>query len=641
VQLWYNPRMDTPAAAHRPYASQKARLIQAALAVAAGVGLALFAALFLLFAFERQYRGRVYPGVHVAGVDVSGMTPAQAAEALNKQLTYAVDGRIAFTDGERRWTFAPAQLGLFLNPEGSVQAAFEIGRTGGIWSRLREQFRAWRVNVYLPPQLLYDERAAYQVLQSIASEIDRPTVEASLEVQGLDVVVQPGQIGRRVDIPATLDALRPAFQAMQDATVPLVIRETPPAILDVSAEADRARRILSAPLTITLPDAAEGDPGPWVISREDLASMLVIRRVTEADGSARYQVGLDEESLRAILQPLAAQLERAPENARFIFNDDTRELELIRPAVIGRSLSLEATIRQIQEALAEGQHEVPLVMAYTPPQVADDATAADLGITELVSVQTSYFYGSSAGRIQNIQTAAAQFHGLLIPPGGQLSMAEVLGDISLDNGYAEALIIYGDRTIQGVGGGVCQVSTTLFRTVFFGGYQIDERHPHAYRVYYYELTASGGVNSKLAGLDATVFVPLVDFKFTNDSPYWLLMETYVNVAARSLTWKFYSTSDGRTVSWDTTGLQNKVDPPEPLYKENPDLKKGEIRQVDWAVEGADVTVRRWVYRDGELIHQDVFSTHYLPWRAVCEYGPGTKGMPPKHPDPKRPCTPDT
>jgi vancomycin resistance protein YoaR len=203
-------------------------------------------------------------------------------------------------------------------------------------------------------------------------------------------------------------------------------------------------------------------------------------------------------------------------------------------------------------------------------------------------------------------------------------MADALGDVSLDSGYSEALIIYGNQTIKGVGGGVCQVSTTLFRTAFFSGYPIVERHPHAYRVYYYELNAANQVVTRMAGLDATVYVPVVDFKFTNDTDNWLLMETYVNAAARKLTWKFYSTSDGRTVEWDTSGLQNIVEPEEAVYQENPDLDKGEINQIDWAVDGADVTVTRTVLRDGQVYLEDAFHTHYLPWRDVYEYGPGTK-----------------
>jgi len=107
-------------------------------------------------------------------------------------------------------------------------------------------------------------------------------------------------------------------------------------------------------------------------------------------------------------------------------------------------------------------------------------------------------------------------------------MAQAMGEVSLNNGYAEELIIYNGQTIQGVGGGVCQVSTTLFRTAFFSGFPIAERHPHAYRVKYYEKESGNRLNNRLAGLDATVYVPLVDLKFINDTPYWLLMETYVS-----------------------------------------------------------------------------------------------------------------
>jgi len=413
------------------------------------------------------------------------------------------------------------------------------------------------------------------------------------------------------------------LRSLSDGMIPVVLVEKPPVILDASAQAEIARKILSAPLTLSIPDAGEKDPGPWSFDPPKLASMLAIERLESPEG-ARYQVGLRVEELRSFLEGIAAESSRLPENARFIFNDETKQLDLLRPAVIGHSLNIDKSIEQINQRVAQGEHNIPLVFDTNNPQVGSDATAEQLGITEVTSVQNSYFYGSSASRIQNITAAAERFHGLLVPPGATFSMAEALGDVSLDNGYAEALIIYGNRTIKGVGGGVCQVSTTLFRTAFFGGYPIVERNPHAYRVSYYEYTRSGSIDTDLAGLDATVFVPVVDFKFTNDTPNWLLMETYVKPDARLLTWKFYSTSDGRTVDWRTTGLANVEEAPEPLYQENEDLNKGEIRQVDWEADGADVTVFRTVMRDGQVYLEDTFATHYLPWRAVYEYGPGTK-----------------
>ena len=587
-------------------------------------GFALFVLLLASFTvgYGLYFAGRIYPGLSVAGTDLSGLTLEDASAQLAQKLSYPENGRIIF-QGEQIWIAKPSELGLYLDPQTSALAAYNFGRQGGYLSRLASRFRAWNSGIDLPPLLIYDQRVAYRYVSSIAAQLFIPTREATLSITGTEVVAVPGQVGRMVDIEATLAPLEAQLRSLADGLLPVVIRDAPPQILDASQQAEIARRILSAPLSIQIEGTQEGDPGPWVFDQQTLAGMVTIGRLETPEG-ARYQVGLNAESLRGFLQGIAAELERQPENARFIFNDETRQLEVIQPAVIGRRLNVDATILAINQQVAEGQHTISLAFDYQDPAVLDNATAEQLGIRELIRSESSFFYGSSAARIQNIQTSASRFHGVLVPPGATFSMGEVLGDVSLDNGYAEALIIFGNRTIQGVGGGVCQVSTTLFRTVFFSGYPINERHPHAYRVSYYEQTASGNVNPKFAGLDATVFVPVVDFKFTNDTPYWLLMETYVNVGARRLTWKFYSTSDGRTVDWDTTGLQNVVEAPEPLYQENPDLDKGEIKQVDWAADGADVAIYRTVNRGDQVYLQDTFSTHYLPWRAVYEYGPGTK-----------------
>jgi vancomycin resistance protein YoaR len=598
-------------------------LPQAFLALMGGFALFILLLGALVAGYDVVHAGRIYPGVSIAGVNLSGLTPTEAAQLLSQKLTYPEQGRIVFQQGDKIWIAKPTEIGLFLDPESSALAAYRLGRQGNPITRFSSQFLAWFSGENLPPLLVYDQRVAQRYLETIAAQLNQPTIEASLSINGTDVVVHPGQVGRNVNIAATLAPLEAQLRSLEDGIIPIVMETTPPVILDASAQAEIARKILSTPLTLQVPDAQEGDPGPWNIDLPSLAHMLTIQRV-EDKNSASYQVELNAEGLRSFLQGIAPKLARQPDNAHFTFNDETHQLDLIQHAVIGRALNVDASIQAINQKVVQGEHSVPLVIDTTKPEVGDDATAAQLGITELVSSQTTYFYGSSGSRIQNIQTAASRFHGVLVPPGATFSMANVLGDVSLDNGYAEALIIYGNRTIQGVGGGVCQVSTTLFRTVFFGGYPVVERHPHAYRVYYYELNAAGNVNVKMAGLDATVFVPVVDFKFTNDTPYWLLMETYVNAAARSLTWKFYSTSDGRSVQWDTTGLQNTVDPPDPLYQENPDLSKGEIKQVDWEVQGADVTVSRTVTRDGQVYFQDEFSTHYMPWQSVYEYGPGTK-----------------
>lgn len=575
----------------------------------------------MLLGFAVYHAGQIYPGVSMAGIDLSNLTTAQAAERLGGRLAYPWNGRIVFQGAGQTWTASPEALGLSIDPQSNAQAAYLLGRQGNPFSRLINQFNAWFNRVDLAPALVYQERQAQQFLGQIASQVDRPTLDATIKVDGVQVVAVPGQVGRKLDIQATIGQIQAQISTLTDGVVPLVIQETQPAIMDASQQAEAARQILSQPLTLSLPEMKNGDPGPWKISSEQLARMLTIQRLQAATG-AQYQVALGDQALYDYLNGLAGDINRDPANARFTFNDDTRKLEVIKPAVIGRTLDIYSTIQAINQKIAQKEHSASLTLVTNQPDVADNATGEQLGISELLVAYTSYFRGSSTERLQNIETAAANFHGLLVPPGATFSMASAMGNVSLDTGYAEALIIYGGRTIKGVGGGVCQVSTTLFRTAFMAGFPILERHPHAYRVSYYEQTATG-TDDKFAGLDATVFVPMVDLKFVNDSPYWLLMETYFHPNSRSLTWKFYSTSDGRKVEWESSGPQNVVDPPDPVYEENPDLAQGEIKQMDWAAEGADVTVTRTVYKDGQVWFSDSFITTYQPWADVFQYGPGT------------------
>lgn len=603
-----------------PYLPRNMLLPQIVAALVGGLTLFLIAVILWTVGFQLMYAGRIFPGVSVAGVDLSGLSPSEAALKLNQTLSYPYSGKIVLRDGDGVWVVTPAQMGMAFDASATAQTAYQLGRSNGLFASLDGQLRTRSIGVEVSPVILFDQRVAHQYLQALSAEIDQSVTEASLKVEGTDVVAVPGQVGRTLDVESTLVFLSAQMQTFRDGEVPLVIHEEQPEIVDVSEQTEIAQRVLSQPLRLYVPNAGEGDPGPWNYDVQILANMLIVRRV-ENESGAEPQVALDPAPLREILLGIAAQVDRGSENASFYFDDATRQLVLIKNAKVGRVVDVEDSIAAINDQLLQGEHNIALQIFEEQPAVTDTSTADQLGITELVSSETSYFYGSSAPRKQNIRAATERFHGVLIAPGETFSMGDVIDDISLDNGYAEALIIYGGRTIKGVGGGVCQVSTTLFRTVFFGGYPVAERYPHAYRVSYYEQTSSGAINTSLAGLDATVFFPLVDFKFTNDSPYWILMETYVT--DNSLTWKMYSTNDGRSVTWETTGPQNVVSAPKPIFQENDDLKPGQIRQVDWAANGADVSVTRTVWKDGAEYFSDKYTTSYEPWQAICEVAPGT------------------
>jgi len=595
--------------------------IQRQIAFILGVGL-LLAILILsavILKYERDYADKIHPGVTVAGVDLSGLTLGQAVVNLNANLTYGRLGQLHFSNGQDNWVYTPDDLGFSYDPVEVAKAAFDIGRGKGTMVNLGEQLKARNQGIDITPSIVYNQAKAYNVIQGLAAQTNIPLVEPNISLDSTTVNVITGQAGRTVDVQATLRNIEPFLLLQQSGNVPMVIKEQTPLSVNVEDTAQLAETILSQAFTVNPADDTAGQ-GPWTIEPEALASLLTIEQKS-IEGNRTYALTLNRPALVAYISSIAPALQNDPVNARMMFNDDTRQLELIANAVAGGSVDIEKSVDSILEKLQNGEHQASLVMQMVEPAVKDTSTAAELGITELVAETTSYYYGSAAARIQNIRAAAANFHGVMVGPGEVFSMAEYLTDISLDNGYAEAPIIVGDQTVDGIGGGICQVSTTVFRNAFYGGFPIVERHPHAYRVGYYEQQSNGWVDNSLAGLDATVYVPLVDFKFRNDTPYWLLMETYPTDT--SLTWKFYSTSDGREVDWWTTGITDVVTPPDPIYREDPDLPSGTIKQVDWPVNGATVEVYRTVTVNGTVTLQDTIRTNYVAWPAGYTYGPGT------------------
>jgi vancomycin resistance protein YoaR len=467
----------------------------------------------------------------------------------------------------------------------------------------------------MSPVLVYDQQFADATLRDIAGLINQPVVDAEVSIVGLEAVATPSQVGRQVDVNATLGSLERVLLELRDAEVPIVVNEVEPEVTSALDTAQTINRILAQDLEVYIAEPLPGDPGPWYASREALAEMLILDLAFDEEGRLGYTVSLSPEQLRAFLEPLAPALTVAPQDARLLYDETNNAFEPIRPSVTGRELDVAGTIQVINSMVFDGQTQVPLAFNTVEPAVADTATPEELGVTEMIASATTYFAGSSSARRANIETAAARYNGVVIAPSATFSFNEYLGDVSTEQGFEEALIIYNGRTIEGVGGGVCQVSTTAFQAAFYAGFPILERVPHAYSVGYYEV--GEGI-----GMDATVYSPIVDMKFQNDTPHYLLIETSVNVSQAQITFRFYSTSDGRTVQKDGPYVDNIVPHGPPIYEEDPTLTPGTVKQVDYAQDGKDVTIYRIVYRDGEVLYRDTFFSQYIPWQSIYQVAPG-------------------
>ncbi len=303
--------------------------ILAQVLAALGGGVLLFIAILGMFSggYRMLYSGRVFPGISMAGVDLSSLTPAAATTALEHRLIYPTSGQIVFQDGNRVWVATPAELGLVFDAGKSVEQAYKMGRQDRIFNDLAAQLNAWQAGLELAPVIIFDERVAQKYLQGIATQIDQPMIETDLHLEGVQVEYTAGQTGRLLNVDLTLKNLLDQLSTFRDGEVALVVEEQNPLVADASVQAAILQQALAVPLNLVIPDAQTGDPGPWTIDASLLAEMLTVERVESGQGW-QHQISVNGTALDQFLGEIAPLVERNPQNARFYFDDPTRELVL-------------------------------------------------------------------------------------------------------------------------------------------------------------------------------------------------------------------------------------------------------------------------------------------------------------------------
>lgn len=326
-----------------------------------------------------------------------------------------------------------------------------------------------------------------------------------------------------------------------------------------------------------------------------------------------------DQQLKLSLAPVAEKITRSSIDAQFEFKDG--KIIVFRPASNGRQIDYDKLNRKILLAISrvatnrgEKTMYIQIPIKVIEPAITNEKADA-LGLRELIGSGTSLYRGSIESRAFNIALSASRLHGTLIPPGETFSFNKAVGDISTLTGYKQAYVIKDGKTILGDGGGVCQVSTTLFRAALNAGIPIVERHYHSYRVSYYELDSP-------PGLDATIYLPEVDLRFTNDTGKYILIQTILDKNEQRLTFELYGTSDGRQVTITNPIITSQTLPPDPLYQDDPTLPKGIVKQTEHAIAGARVSFNRTVTKKNAEPISETFVSPYRAWQAV--YLVGTK-----------------
>jgi vancomycin resistance protein YoaR len=483
----------------------------------------------------------------------------------------------------------------------AINQAYLIGRQGDFSARVVQQLLTVGQGADITPPLHLDEAQLYAAIDRIAAEVRRPG-RAATQIGDIAIAAAPGV---EVDVEATIGQVLAALQTggLQTAIdAPLV-----------TIEQDLAEVAQETPSTGAARPEAVQPAAPLLLSDEQFGLAFALDAVAVSELIlSREPLQLQDEALRGLLETWATQIEIPARDARLRFNAQTGGLTVIQTSQHGRELDIDATSSSIREALAANQSQAKLVVLDVAPAV-DEARLAEMGIHELVASGTTYFRGSSAARIRNIEVAAEKFDGVVIPPDGIFSFNTIVENVTSANGFEDSLIIWGDQTVVGVGGGVCQVSTTVFRAAYNAGLPIVERYNHGYIVDWYGEP----------GLDATIFTPTVDLKFRNDTGAYLLIEPVVDGINGEITFNFYGTRPERVVTIGAPVKSDIENPESPTYVVDESLAPDQQKQVEWEKPGMTVTVQRTIVENGTT-RTDTLTSRYVPWRAQYLVGPGVE-----------------
>jgi len=459
-------------------------------------------------------------------------------------------------------------------------------------------------------ELRVDGGLVETMVRGVAAQIDRDAVDAVLTVGGDDrLAAIPGSDARRLDIARTSAAVSAALLAGDDL-VALTVARTAPTITDdvATAEAARGEAMIANGLTLSWPG------GRAELARSDLLRALTIQ--ARQNEEHPFVFSLDRAVVTEVLTEPVAAFARPAVDARFRIVEG--RIKAVEEAKAGRTLDLEAGTTAVLAAFASGRPIATIpVQPLAPKWTAADAPRVALGQT--VIAETSTYYGTaSEPRRQNVDRAVELQHAWLVAPDGVFSYVENVGAVDAKNGFVTGFGIIADEnggvtTAPVIGGGICQVSTTIYQAAFWAGLAIEERYQHPYY-----LRSYGEAPRGLPGLDAMVNIEpdwALDLKFRNTTANWIAV--LVSGDGENVTVKIVGTDPGWDVRASDPQITNRVPKASGMsYSESPELPRGQELLVETAEDGFDVTIERQVVKNGKVVTEDAVSSSYAPARNL-------------------------
>ena len=561
-------------------------------------------------AYSRIYHNRIFPGVRVLDVRLDGLTKNEARQAVQKELDTELGKGLRFRFNEKDISINAivsatdpdiSRVLVNFNLDPALDEAFDAGRGGSWLSRVFSQMDSRVGPTRIPVEITLDEKAIEDAVRASLKDDLSPAKDATFSAvvatgSAPFVHIENERSGMNINMARAFRILNEQAARLSFEPISIEVTKEEPKVFakDIQPLVPDVMEFLNRPnLTFT------NDSALYRVTTGTVASWLTI-----ATTEGERKIVIDEQRFGETLRGLAPSLEQTVINGSLVVQDG--KIISFVPGTQGSAINVKETLEAVLKDWP-AKSTFPIEVMITSGSILGEDPER-LGIKEIIGVGTSNFSGSPTNRRKNIRKGAEKVNGSLIAPGEEFSLLKTLGVIDGENGWLPELVIKGNETKPEFGGGLCQIGTTTFRAALNSGLDITMRQNHSYRVRYYEP----------AGTDATIYDPMPDFRFINDTGHHILINTYIK--GDNLIFEVWGTKDGRTVDPIKSRVYNIVAAPPMKLIETLELPPGKKKCTETAHAGADAEFTYHIVNADGTIHDEVFKSHYRPWQAVCLIG---------------------
>jgi vancomycin resistance protein YoaR len=592
--------------------------------------------LVLFVFFNIFFISKVYPNVYFANQSFSGVNNAEVLGIIQKKDSFDVNSKISFKLGEKSFDATTYDLGFTLDNDATSRKIVNICRDESYLKNLKCKISSLLNKHEIIPTFNFDFYKLNNYFESAFLNIDKKAINAKIEYDKVQFTIIPSRPGEVVDRNLAVKDILENLEYFKNEPIYLHLTEDVPTVEadQLKVAVDEIKNIEKRNITFAF------GYDKWSLNGSDLVSLFNIDNFDNANNlnlgflkqnilifdvklntfqKTALNINIDEKNIENYISNIAKSVNRPTKDAGIRFENG--KIIAFTSAIDGQLLDKDEFKKIILKSVVtdvaanEPEKVINLPVKVTRAKITNNEINS-LGINERIGSGISYFAGSIPNRVSNIGLGSKLISGAIVAPGDVFSFNNLVGPVSAEQGFKQAYVINKGRTVLDDGGGICQVSTTVFRAALNAGLPIIKRTAHAYRVGYYEQQGFK------PGLDATIFSPSVDFQFKNDTAKHILVQAVVDLSHSKLQVDIFGTGDGRRVELGNVIVSNVIPAPEPLYQDDLSLPKGTVQQIEHAANGATSIFSRKVYKANELIINEDFKSVFKPWQAVYLVGKG-------------------